>query len=530
MDHAIELPHDADALRALVLAHHQTIDAQRDEIAARDERISSLEDYNRELRQLIFGKKNEKRPPLPEAALQEHLFFKEIAAEAARLAERYGAVATVQVPAHTRRKKGRRAEFPAHLPVVRTVCELKDDERTCACGGELKEFGEEVARELERVEVTVVHEIARKKYACPTCKEGVVTAPWRDRVIPKGLLGPSFLAHLIVERFQNHLPYYRLESQYRSEGLDLSRSVLCTSMARCAELLEPIANELLKEILQSPVINTDDTPVTLAQSTEGGSKQARVWAYLNQQGRHWYDFTESRKRDGPARVFKDYKGFIQADGYPGYDRLYLPGGATEVGCWFHARRGFIKAEATDPALSKEVIDRLRVLFKIEEAGKDLSAEDRGQLRQEQSAPLIEELKAWLEQTATQVLPKGPMGQAITYAQNQWVALTEYLKDGRLEMTNNAAERAVKPIAIGRKNWLFYQREGGGKTAAILMSLLMTAKAAGLNLTDYFKDVLLRISERGVDAKSLTPHAWKERFEPEVTARRHEILQRLVGAT
>ena len=300
-------------------------------------------------------------------------------------------------------------------------------------------------------------------------------------------------------------------------------------MARCGELLEPIANELLKEIIQSPIVNTDDTPVTLAQSSEGGSKQGRVWAYLNQKGRYWYEFTESRKRDGPARVFKDFKGFIQADAYPGYDRLYLPGGATEVGCWFHARRGFIKAEPTDPTLSKEAIDRLRALFKIEEAARDLSAEDRRQLRQEQSAPLIDELKAWLDLTATQVLPKGPMGQAISYVQNQWVALTEYLKDGRLEMTNNAAERAVKPIAIGRKNWLFYQREGGGKTAAILMSLLMTAKAAGVNLGDYFKDVLLRISERGTDAKSLTPHAWKERFEPEVTTRRHEILQKLVGA-
>lgn len=522
MDPATELPHDAESLRALVLAQLRTIEEQR-------ERISGLEFHNRQLTQLVFGKKNEQRLPAPEAALQENLFFQEIAAEAARLAERHGAVATVEVAPHTRRKKGRRAQFPDHLPVVRTVCELKEDERTCACGGALKEFGEEVALELERVETTVVHEIARKKYACSTCKEGVVTAPWRDRVFPKAMLGPGFLAHLIVERFQNHLPYYRLESQYRSEGLDLSRSVLCTSTARCAELLEPIADELLKEILESPVVNTDDTPVTLAQTTTGGSKQARVWAYLNQEGRYWYEFTDSRKRDGPARVFKDYTGFIQADAYPGYDRLFLPGGATEVGCWFHARQGFIKAETTDPVLAKEAVDRLRALFKIDEAAKDLTSEGRKKLRREKAAPLVEELKAWLKEKETQVLPKGPMGEAIGYALRQWDALTRYLDDGRLEMTNNAAERAVKPFAIGRKNWLFFQREGGGKTAAILMSLLMTAKAAGVNLTDYFKDVLLRLSEPGIDAKSLTPHAWKERFEPEVTARRHEILRQLVGA-
>ena len=334
---------------------------------------------------------------------------------------------------------------------------------------------------------------------------------------------------MIVERFGNHMPYFRLEGQYRSEGLDLSRSVLCESMARCAELLEPIAEQIRKEILASPIVNTDDTPVTVAQSSQGGSRQGRVWAYLDQKGRHWYDFTQSRKRDGPARVFADFTGYIQADAYPGYDRLFLPDGATEVGCWFHARRGFIKAEPTVPVLSKEAVDRIRALFLIEEAAAQLSDDDRARFRQQHAGPLLEELLAWLNLTQTKVLPKSPMGQAITYIKNQWAALTVYLKDGRLEMTNNAAERAVKPFAIGRKNWLFFQREGGGRTASILMSLLMTAKAAGVHLGDYFKDVLLRISEPGTDVKDLTPHGWKDRFEPEVTARRHEILQKLVGA-
>jgi transposase len=522
MTQELELPPDIESLKALVVASHQTIREQ-------SETIARLEHNNRVLTKMIFGKKSEKRPPVGAAALQESLFFQELAAEASRLAERHHVAATVQVEAHTRRKKGRRRGFPSHLPVVRTVSELKVEERVCACGGELKEFGEEVSRELERVETTVVHEMARKKYACSSCKEGVVTAPWRGKVIDKGMLGPGFLAHVIVERFGNHMPYYRLEGRYRSEGLDLSRSVLCESMARCAELLEPIAEQIRTEILASPVVHTDDTPVTLARSRGGGSRQARVWAYLNQAGRHWYDFTENRKRDGPARVFADFTGYIQADAYSGYDRLFLPGGATEVGCWFHARRGFIKAEATNPTLSKDAIDRIRRLFKIEEAAQALSPEARARFRQEKAGPLLEEFHAWLAATEKQVLPKSPMGQAITYVQNQWQALTRYLGDGRLEMTNNAAERAVKPFAIGRKNWLFFQREGGGKTASILMSLLMTAKAAGVHLGDYFKDVLLRISEPGTEVNSLTPHGWKERFEPQVTARRHEILQKLLGA-
>ena len=530
MEPTPRLPHDIESLKALVVSHLHTIEHQSERIGRQSEEIARLEHNNQVLTKMIFGPKSEKRPPGGEDVLQESLFFQQLTAEASRLAERHAVAATVQVAAYVRqKKKGRRSEFPEHLPVVQTTSELKPEDRTCACGGKLEEFGQEVSRELERVETTVVHELVRKKYACASCKQGVVTAPWRGKVIDKGLLGPGFLSHVIVERFGNHLPYFRLEGQYRGEGLELSRSVLCESMARCAELLEPIAHYTRQEILASPIVNTDDTPVRLAQSSQGGSRQARVWAYLNQTGRHWYDFTESRKRDGPARVFADFTGYIQADAYGGYDRLFLPGGATEVGCWAHARRGFIKAEATDPVLSQEAVERIRNLFLIEQATAELSNEDRVRLRQQRSAPLLEELRAWLELTATKVLPKSPMGQAITYVLNQWVALTQYLKDGRLEMTNNAAERAVKPFAIGRKNWLFFQREGGGKTASILMSLLMTAKAAGVNPNDYFRDVLLRISEPGTSVKDLTPHGWKERFEPEVTARRHEILKKLVGA-
>jgi hypothetical protein len=347
-------------------------------------------------------------------------------------------------------------------------------------------------------------------------------------VIEKGLLGPGFLAHVIVERFGNHMPYYRLEGKYASEGLDLSRSVLCGSMARVAELLEPIADELRRQVVASPVVHTDDTPVVIAQTAEGGPQKGRVWIYLNREGRHWYDFTRTRKRDGPARVLGEYEGYIQADAYKGYDQLYLPGGATEVGCWSHVRRKFVEAEATDGAIATAAVDRIRALFLIEREAdeKGLSAEARQRLRQEKAAPRVQEFRAWMDDAELQVLPRSPIAKAIGYARNQWGALTRYLEDGRLSISNNAAERALRPFAIGRKNWLFFQREGGGKTAAVLMSLLMTAKAAGVNPRDYFRDVLLRISTCS-DVKSLTPHGWKERWEPEVTARRQQILESLI---
>jgi hypothetical protein len=330
-----------------------------------------------------------------------------------------------------------------------------------------------------------------------------------------------------VERFGHHMPYYRLEGKYKSEGLQLSRSVLCESMARCAELLEPIADQLHQEVMKSPVIHTDDTPVVIAQSKNGGPQKGRVWIYLNPERRHWYDFSNSRKRDGPAKVFSGYQGYIQADAYSGYDQIFLPGGAIEVACWAHLRRKFIDAEATEPELSKEAVDRIRALFLIEREAESLTVEARHALRQSQAKPLVEEFKAWMDQAETQVLPKGPLGRAIGYAKNQWNALTRYLQDGRLSISNNAAENALRPFALGRKNWLFFQREGGGKTASILMSLLMTAKAAGVDPQDYFKDVLLRISTCS-DVTTLTPHGWKERWEPEVKASRSEVLEKLSG--
>jgi transposase len=519
MDLARDLPTDPQALQALVLKLR--------------EQVQRLEHDNRLLHKIAFGPKSEKRPihVTGQGSPQGWLFAQEIIAEAARLADAYAAEITVSVPAHTRRrsKKGRRKDFPAELPVVRTICELPPESLTCDCGGAMKEFSEETRRELERVETTIVHEIVLKKYACGRCHAAVRTAPWRGRVIDKGLLGPGFLAHVIVERFGHHMPYYRLERKYESEGLDLSRSVLCNSMARCGELLVPIAQALKREVLASAVIHTDDTPVVIAQSSEGSSRKGRVWVYLNPEGRHWYDFTETRERDGPLRVLGDYRGAIQADAYAGYDRLYLPNRATEVACWAHVRRKFVDAEATDPALAQEAIDRIRVLFRIEaeaDRGK-LDAQSRFELRQAKAVPLVEEFEAWMAAAMMKTLPKGPLGRAITYARNQWAALKRYLDDGCLSISNNAAERALRPFAVGRKNWLFFQREGGGHTAAVLMSLLMTAKAAGVNPRDYFRDVLLRISTCS-DVASLTPHGWKTRWEPEVTAERQRVLDTLLA--
>jgi len=527
---ANELPDDVEKLKALIAEHEQVL-AQRDEKIAAQRRVI---DY---LRRVAFGKKSEKRPRLAgavDAIGQGHLFHAELLAEAERTAKAkhvQGEI-TLDAPKRSAPRKGRRASFPDHLPRIATRYELEDAACTCErCGAALHEIGEESTRELERFETAVVHEIRRAKYACRKCEEGVTTAPGPDRVIAKGLLGPGFLAHVAVERFGNHLPYNRLEKKYASEGLALSRSVLERSMKTLADLLRPMRDQLSKEILSAPELFTDDTPVTIAQPRAGaGSKQGRVWIYLDREGRHAYDFTDSRKRDGPLSVLGGYTGAIHADAYPGYDRLFLPEGATEVACWAHARRKFVEAEGSEPKLAKEAVERIRELYAVERLAKEHELDDgaRHVLRQKHSLPIADELFAWMAATQATVLPKSPMAQALGYALKLEPALRRYLANGRLSIDNNAAERALRAVAVGRKNWLFFQTEGGGDTAVVLLSLVMTAKAIGIDPRIYLRDVMLRIG-RESDAAKLAPHGWREHFQVEVEEERRSALAHFVGA-
>lgn len=543
----VDLPTDVAGLRDFVqslqaelVARDEQLVARDEQLAARDERIASLECHVRQLRKICFGRSSERRScsaeSAPRDAHQGWLFALEIAEAAQQAAEEADTKVTVDLtrPPKDPKKQGRKRprrkrKFPPDAPVVTTRVELPEEDRVCSCGSELHEIGVESSRELERIELTVIHQIDRVKYACRNCQEGVHSAKYRGKVIEKGILGPGFLAHVITEHCGNHLPFYRLEKKYASEGLDLSRSVLQSSTARCAEILKPISEELLRQVLTSDVIYTDDTPVTIAVTEENRPKQGRVWIYLDRYGAHWYDFTDSRKRDGPLRVIGDFEGYVHADAYSGYDRLYLPGKAVEVGCWSHLRRKFVEAETSEPELAKAAIDQIRKLFLLERVAKEkkLDAEATRRFREENARPILDAFEVWLNLAETQSLPRGPLAKAITYARNQRVALWRFLDDGRLELSNNAAERALRPFAVGRKNWLFFQRKSGGVSATILMSLLMTCKAAGVNPREYFRDVLVRISNES-DVKKLTPHEWKRHFEPEIRKRRERVLDQILG--
>jgi transposase len=529
-------------LAAQLLEREQQNAALLAQLALRDREIASLRgniaklEHNvAVLTKMVFGPRSEKSAVDPAAAngRQGHLFLEEIAAAAKALAEEKQVVATVELKSEgtpSAPRRGRRPSPEKHLPRVTTTIELPPEQRMC-CGQVMEPMGQEVTKVLERVETFLVHEIERKKYCCRVCQDHVRIAPAPDRVIDKGILGTGALAYVITERFGNHLPYHRLEKKYEAEGVMLSRTVLCRSSLECAEVLEPVYTEHARETLASSILHSDDTSVFLQESSTGGAKTARLWIYLDQEGGHVYDFTESRSRDGPQRILADFSGYLQVDAYGGYDVFFGPGSKlTEVGCWAHARRYFKRALDSEKDLAMEAMERIRELYLIEREAKRAALDPDGvrRLRQEQALPLLKSFEVWLELTRTQVLDKGPMATAIHYALSNWTALTRYTKDGRLAIDNNAAERALRTVAVGRKNWNHVGNERGGKAAAILYSLVMTCKAIGIDPKTYLADVLLRVGKES-DVKKLTPRGWKKHFADIVAAKSSPFVAAAVAA-
>jgi hypothetical protein len=315
------------------------------------------------------------------------------------------------------------------------------------------------------------------------------------------------LAHVIVSKFADHLPLYRQEKIFARSGLDLPRSTLCDWLADCAGLLKPLYALMVKLVLEAKVIHTDDTPVRLLHPD--GPRTGRVWVYLGDVDHPYtvYEATSSRSRDGPQTFLRDFKGYLQADAFGGYDGIYARG-VTEVACWAHARRKFVEAEGTDAVRAAEAIARIRLLYDIEDRARKLSPAERAALRQREAVLVLQSLQHWLDQLQNQVLPKSPLGQALTYVRNQWAALNVYVTDGDLAIDNNAAERALRGTAIGRKNWLFFGSETGGQTAAVLMSFIATCQRHGINPWLYLKDALTRMPTcPAAEMASLLPNAW-----------------------
>jgi transposase len=437
-----------------------------------------------------------------------------------------------------RRRRGHgRQELPKDLPHIPIVHDLTQAEKACPeCGQERLKIGEEKSSQLDYQPASLfVVEHIRPTYACSRCHEHVVTAAKPEQPIDKGLPGPGLLAHVITSKYADHLPLYRQERILERFGVRLHRSTLCDWMARAAVVLQPLYAAMVDAVLQSRVLHTDDTPVPVQEPKQDRTKIGRLWVYLGDEEQPYnvYDYTPNRRRDGPAEFLKEFCGYLQADAFGGYDGIYLTQPVIEVGCNAHARRKFFEAKDSDPANAHQALAFYRQLYEVErDAGNhadqeyarrsptepvrrhDLLEAERLRLRQEKAVPVLTAMCQWLTNQQGAALPKSPIGQAINYALNHWEALTRYTAHGFLAIDNNWAEREMKKIALGRKNWLFLGSDQGGRTAAVLFSLVSSCLRHGHDPFRYLEDVFYRLPglpDAGL--VDLLPDRWQSPHEP-----------------
>jgi hypothetical protein len=338
----------------------------------------------------------------------------------------------------------------------------------------------------------------RIKYACRGCEQNAMNpnielADKPVQPIEKGMAGPGLLAYVVTSKFADYLPLYRLENIFARSGFEIDRVTQCVWCQDVANIVKPLHDRMIQRLLASHVIHTDDTVMPMLQP--GQTKQARMWVYVGDQANPYnlFDFTLSRSRDGPAQFLKNYNQTIVADAYGGYDGICLEAGITQAGCWAHARRKFVDTQDLSPKIADEALLLIGKLFAIEQQAKELSIQDRLQLRQSQSQPIVTELRGKLLEWKQTLLPKHPVAGAINYCLNQWKPLSAFLADGAVAIHNNIAEREMKRIALNRKNSLFVGNPRGGQTAAILSSFTSTCRRHGINPQIYFTQLLTNLS-------------------------------------
>jgi transposase len=503
----VRLPDDTNLLKQMIAELLAALKRDRRELAEVRERLDAL------LHRARSGEPIDPNQPLlfPELARAEPAAPAPVAAE--QPSNRRG-----KSKPHGRRRPARqlrREERRYELPTLERLCP--------ACGAMRREIGVLTTEQYDYkpAEVFVIaHQ--RVKYACTCCAAEVAIAPKPPQPLERGLPGPGLLTQIIVDKYQDHIPLHRTEQRFERLGVKLPRSTTCDWMAAAAELLTPLWQLLKQLVLQSKVLHTDDTTVPVRDETKSTHRYGRLWDYVGDEQHPGivFDYTVTHARDGPATFLKDFKGYLQADAYGGYDGIYTgSGGAiSEVGCWAHARNKFKDADSTDPERVLAAKAWVRKLYDAEDEAKALIAQDkltgadaaavRLRLRQEKSLPLLTSLRQWLLEQKEQVLPKSPIATAINYVLNQWDALNRYTTDGDLHIDNNISERTLKLIGMGRTNWLFLGSDKGGQTAAILFSFTATCKHLGIDTFAYLRNVLSRLPMHAADGLAdLLPHRW-----------------------
>jgi transposase len=399
------------------------------------------------------------------------------------------------------RRRANRGSLPAHLPRIETIIDIQD--KTCpCCRGALHKIGEDVAERLDIVPAQLrVLVVRRPKYACRACEEAVVQAPAPARLIEGGLPTEAAVAHVVVAKYADHLPLYRQAQIWARHGINLDRSTLADWTGRAAFLLRPLHARLLEKLKASGKLFADETTAPVLDPGRGRTKTGQLWAYARDD-RAWggvdppgvvYVYAPDRKAERAAAHLAGFTGVLQVDGYAGYRPLAEKGLIELAFCWAHVRRRFYELAAAGPApIASEALERIKGLYAVEADIRGRSSDERQRVRQEQSRPIIDTLHAWLRSQLDRVSQKGKLAEAIRYALARWEGLSLFLDDGRVEIDSNTVERAIRPIALNRKNALFAGSDGGGEHWAVLASLIETCKLNGVDPQGYLTEVITRI--------------------------------------
>jgi transposase len=483
-------------LKLLLRDQHAALISKDEDLRSCKTEIHILKLQLLKLRRMQFGRKSEKRARQIE---QLELLVEDLEETEAQIA----CVAAVdeQKPARSAHAKKPRRMFPPNLP--RETNTILPHEQSCpGCGGELKLLGEDVCEtlELEPIRFKVIRTV-RPKLACACC-DTIVQAQAPSRPIERGLPGPTLLARVLVGKYADHQPLYRQSEAFAREGIDLDRSLLADWVGSASALLAPLAEALRAHVFAAEVVHGDDTPIPVLAPGNGKTKTGRFWTYVRDErpaaGQAapavWFAYSPDRKGLHPQRHLDDFTGVLQADGYSGFSKIYEGGTVKEASCWAHVRRHFFDIhEAQKSPIAAEALDRIEALYAVERDIRGRPADYRRDVRGKRSRLLLDAMKTWFTQTLERISQKSETAKAIRYALTRWEALGRYCDDGRIEIDNNAAERALRCIALGRKNYLFAGSDAGGERAAAIYSLIGTAKLNGCNPEAYLRDVLTRIA-------------------------------------
>jgi transposase len=475
------------------------------------QRVNDLENQVALLKRDKFGKKSEKIPPQNGAS-----------------GTRFSCD-----PGEPPKKHPGRQALPSNLPRVRIEYDLAEPDKVCPlCQEPLTMIQEIVSEQLDVIPAQLqVKEHVRFKYACRHCYGSIKTANLPAQAIDKGLPSAPLLAHILVNKFADHLPFYRQQRWFNRQRCRISRSTLWGWEKNCAIALGPLVRCLKEELVAGDHLFGDDTPMPTLEKGLKRAKIGRMWAYTrppatNKPALTVYEYTPDRKGEHPQAFLKDFAGYLQADAFAGFDQLFVKNNegrqkTKEVGCWSHTRRKFVDVITLDPtSVAQDLLKMIQALYYIERLIKaaGYNDEQRKWLRRKRSKPLLKQIRRWLKTYQPRAAPKSRLGQAIGYALNHWRALTTFLGDGRLELDTNRVERAIKPIVIGRKNFLFMGGPKGGWAAAIIFSLIESCKQNDIDPYYYLEDVLQRLpTHPNKRIQELLPHHWKLHQELQLAA-------------